>query len=147
MHPLLVLICLSGPLSSCIEKQLALSNDTLPKASFRFRHERVHRKVQHSLRFRVVRSDEPPMLVEHLKVRVMFKNVFRDKKNSRLGLLLAVIIFGLIAMIQLWRAFAGVSIELGGHYVPIWCSAIVGSASLLMCVWMGIILRRVRPLL
>jgi len=77
----------------------------------------------------------------------MFKNAFRDKKNSRLGLLFAVIMFGIIAMIQLWRAYAGVSVELGGHYMPIWLSAVIGAAALLMSVWMGVILRRSRPLL
>jgi hypothetical protein len=96
---------------------------------------------------RHIRSDEPPMLVEHLEVMVMFKNALRDKKNSRIGLLAAVIIFGLMSMLQLWRAFAGVSIEVGGHYVPIWISAIVGSVGLLMCFWMGAILRRLRPIL
>jgi hypothetical protein len=77
----------------------------------------------------------------------MFSNAFRAKKNSRMGLLLAVIIFGLIAMLQLWRAFAGVSVEFGGHFVPIWLSVVVGVAALLMSFWMGLILRRHRPIL
>lgn len=77
----------------------------------------------------------------------MFSNVFKDKKNERLGLLLAVVVFALIGMLQLWRAFAGLSVELDGHSVPLWISAIVGIAALLMAGWMAAILHHNRPIL
>jgi hypothetical protein len=77
----------------------------------------------------------------------MFSNMFRDKKNERLGLLLSVIIFGAIAMLQLWRAFSGVPVELNGHTVPIWLSIVAGAVALVMSCWMGMILRHNRPLL
>jgi len=77
----------------------------------------------------------------------MFSNMFKNRKSERLGLLLAAVVFGLIAMVQLWRAFAGASFELDGHLVPIWLSIIVGCAAMLMSFWMGVILRRQRPLL
>ncbi len=74
-------------------------------------------------------------------------DIFRDKKSERLGLLVAAVIFGLIAIVQLWRALAGISIEFGGHFVPVWLSVIIGSLALLMSFWMGTILRRNRPVL
>ncbi len=77
----------------------------------------------------------------------MFNNVFRDKKNERFALLLAVLMFGFIALLQLWRVFTGATVLLDGHTIPIWISALVGIAALLMSVWMGAILRHNRPLL
>jgi hypothetical protein len=77
----------------------------------------------------------------------MFSNMFRDKKNERLGLLLSVVIFGAIAALQLWRAFSGVPVELNGHTVPIWASIVAGTVALVMCGWMGMILRHNRPLI
>ena len=77
----------------------------------------------------------------------MLSNVFKDKKNERLGLLLAAGIFALVAIVQLWRAVAGVSVELGGLSVPIWLSVVVGLAALMMSYWMGVILHRHRPIL
>jgi hypothetical protein len=56
----------------------------------------------------------------------MLSNLFRHGKNERVGLLLAALIFGVIAVVQLWRTFAGVSLDLDGHAVPVWLSAIVG---------------------
>jgi len=73
--------------------------------------------------------------------------MFRDKRNERLGLLTSVIIFGLVGIVQLWRALAHVSLQFGGHAVPIWLSAIVGVLALLMAFWLGAILRRSRPVL
>jgi len=77
----------------------------------------------------------------------MLTNVFKDKKNERLGLLLAAVFFGLIAAVQLCRAAAGMSIVLGSFSVPIWLSVVVGLAMLVMSYWMGVILHRHRPLL
>jgi hypothetical protein len=77
----------------------------------------------------------------------MFINVFRGRKNERIGLLLAAVIFGLVAIMQLWRAFTGLSVEFGGHTVPIWLSAIAGTTALLMSFWMALILHRHRPIL
>jgi uncharacterized membrane protein YeaQ/YmgE (transglycosylase-associated protein family) len=77
----------------------------------------------------------------------MFGNAFRDKKSERLGLFMAALIFGLIGTLQLVRVFAGFSVELDGHLVPIWLSAVVGAAAILMSFWMGAILRRNRPIL
>lgn len=77
----------------------------------------------------------------------MLRNLFRDKKNERVGLLLAAVIFGLVALVQLWRGFTGVPVDFGGHVIPIWPSFLVGALALLMCFWMALILRRNRPLL
>ena len=77
----------------------------------------------------------------------MLSNVFKDKKNERLGLLLATAIFGLVAIVQLWRAATGVSVVLGSFSVPIWLSVVVGCAMLLMSYWMVMILRHHRPLI
>jgi hypothetical protein len=77
----------------------------------------------------------------------MLSNVFKDKKNERLGLLLAAGIFGLVALVQLWRAATGGSVVFDGFSVPIWLSVVVGFAMLLMSYWMGVILHRHRPIL
>jgi len=77
----------------------------------------------------------------------MFKSIFRDKKNERIGLLIATVMFGLIALLQLWRAFAGVSVVFDGHAVPVWISAVLGLVALFMAFWMGMILRQNRPVL
>ena len=77
----------------------------------------------------------------------MFNNMFKNRKSERLGLLAAAVVFGLIALMQLCRAFTGASLDLDGHLVPIWISLLVGFAALVMSIWMGMILRRQRPLL
>jgi uncharacterized membrane protein len=88
-----------------------------------------------------------PMVERFCEVDVMLGNLFRNKKNERLGLLLAVGIFALVAIMQLWRTFAGISLQFGGHSVPIWISAIVGIVALVMSFWMAAIARRIRPIL
>ncbi len=71
----------------------------------------------------------------------MFNNMLKDKKSERLGLLLAAIIFASVAIVQLWRAIAGISVEVDGYSIPIWFSVVVGAATLVMSFWMGVILR------
>jgi hypothetical protein len=71
----------------------------------------------------------------------MFSKVFKDKKNDRLGLILAAVIFGLVGLVQLLRALAGVPVELAGYSVPIWPSLVVGTAALFMSFWMRAILQ------
>jgi hypothetical protein len=75
----------------------------------------------------------------------MFSNALREKKNEQLGLLSAAAIFALMGMVQLWRVFAGASVELGGRSIPIWLSVVVGVAALLMSLLMGLISRPNRP--
>jgi hypothetical protein len=77
----------------------------------------------------------------------MFKNMFRDKKSERMGMLVAACMFGLIALVQLWRAATGISLQFDGHSVPIVFSVLVGLLSLFMALWMGLILRHNRPVL
>ena len=77
----------------------------------------------------------------------MFGNIFRDQKNERNCLIIATVVFGLIGMVQLWRAFAGLAIDVGGQAVPLWLSGVVGIFALFLAFWMGTILRRHRPLL
>jgi len=77
----------------------------------------------------------------------MIGNVFKDKKNERLGLLLAAGLFALIAVVQLCRAAIGMTVVLGTFSVPIWLSVVVGVAMLVMSYWMGMILHRHRPIL
>jgi hypothetical protein len=77
----------------------------------------------------------------------MIGGMFGNKSNERLGLLVSMIIFGLIGLVQLWRALAGVSVEFGGHSIPLWFSALIGLAALAMACWMGAILRRNRPII
>jgi hypothetical protein len=77
----------------------------------------------------------------------MLSNVFKDKKNERLGLLLATGIFALMAVVQLCRAASGMPVVLGSVAVPIWLSVVVGILMLMMSYWMGVILNRHRPLL
>jgi uncharacterized membrane protein len=88
-----------------------------------------------------------PLVERFCEVDVMLGNLFRDKKNERLGLLIAVGIFGLVAIMQLWRTFAGISLQFDGHSVPIWISAIIGIVALVMSFWMAAIARRIRPIL
>jgi hypothetical protein len=66
----------------------------------------------------------------------MFSKVFKDEKNDRLGLLLAAAIFGLVGIVQLVRALAGLPVELAGYAVPIWPSIFVGVAALFMSFWL-----------
>jgi len=77
----------------------------------------------------------------------MMGGLFGNKSNERLGLLVSMIIFGFIALVQLWRALAGVSVQFGGQSIPVWLSAVIGLAALAMACWMGAILRRNRPIL
>ena len=77
----------------------------------------------------------------------MFGNIFRNNKNERICLVLATVIFALIGSIQLWRAFAGTALDVGGQSVPLWISAAVGLFALFMAFWMGTIVRRHRPLI
>jgi hypothetical protein len=75
------------------------------------------------------------------------KDLFKDKKTERVGLLVATVIFGLIGLMQLWRAFSGTPAELGGTAIPIWVSLVVGSMALFMSFWMGQILKHNRPII
>ncbi len=77
----------------------------------------------------------------------MIGGLFGNRKNERLGLTIAMIFFGVIALGQFWRALAQVSVEFGGHAVPMWFSVIAGSVALLMACWMGSILRHNRPVI
>lgn len=75
------------------------------------------------------------------------KDVFKDKKSERIGLLVATVIFGIIGVAQLWRAFSGVPIAFNGSAVPVWVSLVVGCLALFMSFWMGQILRHNRPII
>lgn len=72
--------------------------------------------------------------------------MFFSTRNERLGLLLATIIFAIVAVVQLWRGFANVSLSVGGHAIPDWVSLLAGLVALLMAVWMGTLLKNRRPL-
>ena len=75
------------------------------------------------------------------------KDLFKDKKTERVGLLVATVIFGVIRLTQMWRAFAGVPVALNGSSVPVWISLVVGCLALFMSFWMGQILRHNRPII
>ena len=75
------------------------------------------------------------------------KDVFKDKKTERIGLLVATVLFGIIGLAQLWRAFSGIPVEFNGNAVPIWVSMVAGCLALFMSFWMGQILRHNRPII
>ncbi|HNB22270.1 MAG TPA: hypothetical protein PKZ32_07630 [Candidatus Melainabacteria bacterium] len=75
------------------------------------------------------------------------KDLFKDRKSERIGLLLATLLFGIIGIGQLWRAFSGVSVALNGANIPVWVSLVFGCLALFMSFWMGQILRHNRPLI
>ncbi len=68
-------------------------------------------------------------------------------RTERLGLLAATVIFALVAIGQLWRAFANVPVNFGGHLIPPWVSVAVGLVALGMAFLMGTLLRNRRPLI
>lgn len=75
------------------------------------------------------------------------KDLFKDKKTGRVGLLVATVIFGIVGIAQLWRAFYGIPIAFNGAAIPLWVSLAVGSLALFMSFWMVQILRHNRPLI
>ncbi len=72
----------------------------------------------------------------------MFKYAFVGKTNERLGLSIAMVIFALVALVQMYRALTGLSLELGDYSLPSWFSVIAGIGALLMSFWMGAELRK-----
>jgi hypothetical protein len=68
-------------------------------------------------------------------------------KNERTALFVSTIIFALVAVMQLWRAFANVPLELNGQLIPVWTSLLVGLGSAAMACWTGLLLKRRRPLI
>ena len=75
------------------------------------------------------------------------KDLFKDKKTELVGLLVATVLFGVIGLAQLWRAFSGIPVAFGGAAVPIWISVAAGCLALFMSFWMGQILRHNRPII
>lgn len=75
------------------------------------------------------------------------KDLFKDKKTERVGLLVATVIFGVIGLVQLWRVFTGTTAALGGTTIPVWVSLVMGCLALFMSFWMGQILRHNRPII
>ncbi len=75
------------------------------------------------------------------------KDVFKDKKTERVGLLTAAVIFGIIGVMQLWRALSGIPVAFNGAAIPVWVSLVIGCLALFMSFWMGQILRHNRPII
>lgn len=71
----------------------------------------------------------------------MFSN-----KKERLALCIAACIFGLVGIVQLWRAFAQIPVVFGAQSIPVWISFVIGLAAISMAFWLGNILLRHRPL-
>jgi hypothetical protein len=68
-------------------------------------------------------------------------------KNERTALLVSTIIFAVVAVVQLWRAFANIPVEFNGQLVPVWTSLLIGLGSAAMACWTGLLLKRRRPLI
>lgn len=75
------------------------------------------------------------------------KDLFKDKKTERVGLLVATVLFGVFGLMQLWRAFTGIPVAFNGSTVPVWLSMIFGCLALFMSFWMSQILRHNRPII
>jgi hypothetical protein len=52
------------------------------------------------------------------------------------GLRVAATIFGLMCMVQLARFIAGIGIQVAGHAIPLWPSALAVVATGGLCVWL-----------
>ena len=71
--------------------------------------------------------------------------MFTDK-HERLALLIATAIFGLVGIVQFWRAFAQIPVSFGAQPIPVWISFLAGFVAISMAVWLGKILKHHRPL-
>jgi hypothetical protein len=68
-------------------------------------------------------------------------------KNERMALLVSTAIFTIVAIAQLWRAFANIPVVFNGQPIPVWTSLLVGLLSAAMALWTGMVLKQRRPLI
>lgn len=68
------------------------------------------------------------------------------EKKERLTLGAASLLFALIGLFQLWRAFAQVPVVVAGNAVPIWPSFLVGAIGLFMAFMLCKVMRHHRPI-
>lgn len=57
-------------------------------------------------------------------------------KNQKLALLVAGIIFALVALLHLYRLTYHTIVFIGPYMVPIWVSLVGFIVSLFLCIWM-----------
>ncbi len=65
-------------------------------------------------------------------------------RGERAALIIAMIIFAIVGLFQLWRALIQLPVIVGDLPVPPWLSIVVGIITLGMAAWLGTVLKRHR---